>query len=278
MSKLNIVTLQDVETRISGMIGTVESYISSHRSLVSLSLENKISDLTEQPVKIGIVDFEFLDELKNMLVYSLSSSLGESKEILPLGLLLKSLFEESIYNQRLDYNPSDLNFDNKFDQDTIALEGGRVTTLLSILSHCPYYTKEVSKIIYDNIDKNPKEFSLNFLLLLGELANKILSKIDIVVGREVDKIFERESSFVSDILSKQVVDIQYNGRMLIITTLGDYRTNILNSFIRAACNVLDSDSKVDSARSLISNTINDIGGARIKLLDNYVMHFMKDKV
>lgn len=265
------VTLQRVETRLSGLVDTVEEYLNSHRELKLIATQ---APSAETPKTIGIVDYEDLEAVTNLLEHGLTETLNVPPTTRSIQSLVHVLFEEEVYIQRLEYNPGSVITDNQFSNTSLALTSGRTTSFLALLTASPFLQKQTAKVIYENIDKNSEDFSINFLTLLGEISNNILSSVDAITGKAIDRMFERHEEFLTSSLLNQVIDVSFRGALMTVDILGDYRTVVLNSFVRSIYYNREEDTNVDDIKSLISNTVNN---CNIGLMENYVKHFIAKK-
>ncbi len=117
------------------------------------------------------------------------------------------------------------------------------------------------------------------MVLLNEIAEKVISKPEKMITSILDTIFDRHCEFLGDVLTKQVVHVHYSGPVLMIDLLGDYRVVILDKFIKGLhlFNSTESFDYNDSVKQMISKTITNIN---VEMLENYIkqsFHFLNKK-
>lgn len=260
---------------LTSLIGSVSASREAHLTLSSYHRGD-----TEQ--KLGVIDHEIVDEAGNMLLYGICHVFDITEETLK-GLMGKeinklhvivSLIEDSIYNQRLTYNPSNLTWKSNYEVNAIALNGSNLSTYLYLLAVFPGLKKLTIDLVLKNIDKGKTKTDTrwNTILLLEEIANNVVSEPMRLITSVLDKIFDCKGDFMEGILSKQVIRVDCDGSFISLTLKGDHRVVILDRLVKGLHMYEDqedlfNEGKSTSIKDLICRVVPELD---IKLLENYI--------
>lgn len=265
-----------VENLIPSLIGAVSISREAHIKLIN---SNKESD--EQ--KLGIIDYETISEIEDMLRYGFCNAFNLTedgfKELLNRDHITNQdivtcLIEDNIHNQRLVYNPSKLTWNSNYELNAIALSGGNLSTLLYLLSLSPSLAKLTASMVLDNVSKGDTvtDSHLNILILLEEIAGSIVQGPSKLITNILDKIFDRNCDFLSDVLSKQVIHVLYDRGCVTLNLKGDHRVIILDKLIKGMYLYEDPDTVFEEniklkPKDLISKALPKLNTT---LLENYM--------